>query len=243
MSSWTVPLMARSDPSLRMFFLPYAGGNARALGSIVAQLPHWIEPFGIELPGHGSRLREPAWTDLTALATELARVIMSPVGLDFALFGHSMGASLAFELARQLEARGRVPRMLFASGRAAPHVPPRRAIHTYDDERFWEAIRAYGGTPDDTALSDDLRKLFLPILRADITACETYAPGPQARVACPVRVFCGDSDPVADLTEVSRWELHTTASFGLEIFDGGHFFVRERGLQVARAIEAELTRE
>ncbi|HKV41924.1 MAG TPA: alpha/beta fold hydrolase, partial [Blastocatellia bacterium] len=148
-SGWFVRKSPNASPRLRLFCFPYAGGGAAAYRTWPRSLPADIEVIPVELPGRGSRLAEPAFKRVPALIDGLTEAILPVLGTDFAFFGHSMGAVIAFELAREIRRRrGIQPRHLFASGRRAPQIPdddPRIFDLPYDE--FVAELKTLNGTP------------------------------------------------------------------------------------------------
>ncbi|MGO4426571.1 thioesterase II family protein, partial [Streptomyces sp. MCAF7] len=145
------------------------------------------------------------------------------------LFGHSGGALLAFELARALRERGQpAPTRLFLSAEPPPDVPRSATkLHTLDDAKLVQQLRARGGTPPEIAENEELMELLLPVVRADFTWYETYEYQPGPQLASPVTAFVGHDDPIVGAEAVSGWRSHTTGSFETRGVTGGHFFVQD----------------
>jgi medium-chain acyl-[acyl-carrier-protein] hydrolase len=194
---------------------------------------------GVQLPGRESRFREPLGTDLCAFADRVTDAIVGTSALPFALFGHSMGALLAYEVALRLRDRGLPqPLALVVSGRRAPHVAAReRGIGECTDEAFLTALQQrYGALPDELLRDRGLCDLYLPILRADVTAVEQYAPRTASALEIPVSAFGGATDPLATPDDLEQWRHCTTAPFAARVFQGGHFFVRHECGPVVEAV-------
>ncbi|MEU4180381.1 alpha/beta fold hydrolase [Streptomyces sp. NPDC026589] len=211
---------------LRLLCFPYAGGNARTYIRWQRHLGPDIEVCPMQLPGHGERIGETPrhrWEDLLAdLRTRLPGLADRPI----ALFGHSLGALLAFECARILVAEhGVQPVRLLVSGHRAPHLPLReKALRHLPDPEFLARLGERSRTL--RALTDpEFRKLLLPVLRADFTASETYAYAEGQRLTCPVTALGGDRDEDASLPEIADWRRHTTGPFDLAVLGGDHFFI------------------
>ncbi|ARF75857.1 thioesterase [Kitasatospora albolonga] len=211
---------------LRLLCFPYAGGNAQTYVRWRRHLGPDIEVCPMQLPGHGERIGETPrhrWDDLLAdVRTRLASRTDRPV----ALFGHSLGALLAFECARILVAEhGIQPVRLLVSGHRAPHLPLREEVlHHLPDPEFLARLSERSRTL--RALTDpEFRKLLLPMLRADFTASETYAYVERPPLSCPVTALGGEQDADVSLAELSAWQRHTTGPFELAAFEGDHFFV------------------
>jgi medium-chain acyl-[acyl-carrier-protein] hydrolase len=226
-----------------LFCLPNAGGSARIYRRWAGALPTTVDIRPVELPGRGDRVddllhhrAEPLLDDLEArLATEThARA------RPYAMFGHSLGAILAFELARRMRSRGRPPAHLFLSGHGAPHLsPPGERIHTLPDAVLLQRIKKLGGTPEEVLADADLMRWLLPVLRADLTVSETYAYRPGPPLTCGITVYGGISDSEAPAHHLSAWSRHTTGVVAVRLFPGGHFFIdtAERALLTRLATE------
>jgi len=163
---------------LRLFCFPYAGAGASAYRLWPIALPEYVEVCPIQLPGRETRLKEPPYTRLDVAVESLTGEVGPLLDRPFVLFGHSMGALLAFEFARQARRQfGLVPHWLFASGRIAPQLALRdQALSGLPDAQFINVLRyRYNGIPELVLENPDLLAYFLPVLRADITMLESYA--------------------------------------------------------------------
>ncbi|WP_181777621.1 thioesterase II family protein [Amycolatopsis pittospori] len=221
---WTRRFHPAPAAGTRLVVFPHAGGSASAYHSLSAALSPAVDVHTVQYPGRQDRLAEPVIADLHVLAERLVDVVSAIEG-PFALFGHSMGAVIAFEVARRLEARDVVPAALFVSARSGPDVLKEEWHHLSDDAAFLAEVDRLGGT-DMTVLGDpDLLELAMPALRGDYQAIETYRYRPGPGVTCPIVAFTGDADPVVNVPDVEKWREHTTGSFEMDVFDGGHFFL------------------
>ncbi|HET9620883.1 MAG TPA: alpha/beta fold hydrolase [Kofleriaceae bacterium] len=217
-------------PRFRLFCLPYAGGGAALYRPWIQRLAPDIDVVPIELPGRGTRMAEPPTSDMKLLADALAHAMEPLFGdVPVALFGHSMGARIAFELARRFD--GRV-RHLFASASLTPGTPPRytagpdrRPTMQLDDAELKQRLIAIGGTPAEIMADADLMARVMPLVRADFTLLEGYRPAPDARVACPITMFVGDHDPGVSPPEAAHWGQLTTAGCRLIELAAGHFYL------------------
>lgn len=227
-SRWVVRYRPEPQARLRLFCFPYAGGGASIYRLWPAGLPKEIEVCAIQLPGHEDRIRERPHTRMAALLPQLTEGLL-PLLDDrpFALFGHSMGALVAFAFARHLRARGMAgPELLALSGRGAAHLPPERPpAHALSDAAFLRELTLYGGASDALLQSAELRELFLPILRADFELFETYAHTSEPPLGCPVVTFAGLYDARYPPAQVAQWREHTSGTFEPHTLAGGHFFL------------------
>ena len=231
---------------LRLFSFPFAGGRASTFNSWVDGLPLVIrretEFCSIRLPGHEATRREDLFTQLSPLLEVLAPVLGSYADTPFVFFGHSMGALVSFELARQLRRRQMPgPIHMIVSGHRAPHLPdPHPAIHQLPDLEFLVKLRDFGGTPEAVLQNPELMELLLPVLRADFAVCETYAYTPEEPLDCSITAFGGNGDHRVSRQELSAWHLHTTKSFSLQMFPGDHFFLLNAQILVSRVLAQDL---
>jgi medium-chain acyl-[acyl-carrier-protein] hydrolase len=183
-------------PTLRLFVFHHAGGSASSY-QLAKYFPEDVEVCTVQLPGRENRFAEPAHTKVDTVVEELLPVIESTVDLPYAFFGHSMGALIAFETARQLDG----PRHLFVSAHRAPHLPDRNPLRHLSDDEF--AARLTATNP---VLADpDLREIFLPILRADIELCENYVHAPATPLSCPITALGGRDDDLVPAAELAGW--------------------------------------
>lgn len=241
-SPWLKCLQPRPQAKMRLFCLPYAGGNAAIFRPWPAALPPEIEVWGVELPGRGDRFKEPALTQLSPLLQSLRAALQPYLNLPFALFGHSMGALLSYELTRQLrQAAEPLPRHLFISGWHAPHLPERRApIHQLPEPAFVEELRDFNGTPEGVLQNAELRELFLPILRADFAITETYLYTPETPLPCPISAFGGLQDQTVSREELAAWRSQTHENFMLRLLPGDHFFLNSARPMLLQALAQDL---
>ncbi len=223
---------------LRLFCLPFAGGGASIFRAWGRALSPAIEVCPIQLPGRENRFREPAHTDVLPLAEILASQIQLYADKPFVLFGHSMGALLAFELTKILQRQNApLPLMLFLSAHRAAHLPPRRTpMHALPDEEFIEKLRRFGGFPDEILEHQELLDFLLPTLRADLTLCDSYRYVPDASLNCPLQLYAGRQDTEVSPEEIEAWNEHTTQAASLHVFPGGHFFLRSDADALMQAI-------
>lgn len=244
---WFFNASPGARPEARLFCFPYAGGSAAAFRDWGRQVGPLVELLGVQLPGRGWRMKEPPGTDLLELADGAAAAMMPLTDRPFAVFGHSMGAWLALEVARRLQAAGHAPAVLIVSGRQAPALGGLHpALGHLDDEAFVREMQArYNAIPQQILASPEVLELVLPALRADIVALERYASDPGEPLSCPILGLLGDSDPVVSPADMAPWEAETRAGFSLELLPGGHFYfaddVRPVTSFLRRALEGALT--
>ena len=199
--------------------------------------------WAVQLPGHGSRWREPPIRTIPALVDAFIPALLPHLRRPFAFFGHSMGAVLASEIARTLAEREAIaPRHLFVSSRRPPHMPGSETkLHTLPDDEFIKEIdRRYGGVPSELVQSPDVLALLIPVLRADIAALETFRPTSASALPCPISAFGGAQDPLVPRNHLEAWRDQTDGPFRVRVFPGGHFYMNSHRDALLADISATL---
>ncbi len=244
-TAWVVTTpRLRPDVRLRLFCLPYAGGGAAAFRGWQAGVASAIEVCPVRLPGREMRLKEPAITDLPVMLHRLGEALAPYLGEPYAIFGHSMGALLAYELMDCFARAGRpLPAYLFVSGRQAPHVDreaPSQPVERLSDADFLRDIALANAGSRVGVDHPDLAALVLPVLRADFLLCQSYRAVRRPPFPVPLAAFGGLDDPAVDRTALEPWAEHTTRSFSLHMFPGNHMFVHGAAAQVHRMVSEKL---
>ncbi len=232
------------DRPIRLICLPHAGGTASAylrLAEAIDTVDAQAELAAVQYPGRQDRMGERPVTDLLALADEITDALLARFDGPVALFGHSMGAALGFEVARRMERAGREPLRLFASGSRAPSLDRDEHTHLLDDADLIAQVAELGGTDERLLVDDEIMAFALPAIRADYTAINTYRAEDGATVSCPITALTGDDDPKVSLEQVRAWARHTSADYDLRVFPGGHFYLMDRLPQIADVISKALT--
>lgn len=225
---WLRRLTPCTAASAHLFCFPYAGGSAATFRLWPARLPTQLGVWVVQLPGRASRLDELAVSDIPALADAVARALAPHLHLPLTFFGHSMGAVLAFEVARFLTSRGGpAPRHLVVSGRRPPDMPGTETpIHRLSDDKFIAEIgRRYGAVPAELLREPEVLALLLPGLRADFASLETFRPGMRPPLDCPISAFGGTHDPLTPRAHLEAWRRQTTGAFRVRNFPGDHFYL------------------
>lgn len=223
---WLRRLRPAAAPWVRLVCFPHAGGSASFFRPWRAALPADVELHAVQYPGRLDRIADPCVDDMDELADAVARAVTPLLDHPVALFGHSLGGSVAYEVARRLPAlAGRGPARLFVSGRPAPDR--QRCSRTYlaDDDVLWDELRRLGGASPEVIESPELREAFLPALRNDYRLGETYRARPGPPLSCPVSAVLGDRDTEVDPDEAGAWAGFTGAGFTLRVYPGGHFYL------------------
>lgn len=239
---WLSGVKPNLRANLRLFCFPYAGGGATVFRTWQSELPQEVEVCPVQLPGRGRRLKEAAYTNVHTLVQELAQGLFPFLGKPFAFFGHSMGATISFELARYLRREHHLmPRHLFVSGRRAPHMSATHApTHNLPDPEFLVALRDLKGTPHEALEHPDLMELVLPLLRADFELSETYTYLNGPLLDCPMSIYGGQEDDDVPREHLEAWGELTTGTVSLKIFPGDHFFVNTAQTALLRTLSQEL---
>jgi medium-chain acyl-[acyl-carrier-protein] hydrolase len=226
-----------ANPYGSLYFFPYAGGAAGAFRSWARALPD-IACYGVELPGRGMRAREQLTTSLDDIVDSVAEDLCKSVDQPFMFFGHSMGAVIAFEVARKLQTiDSHRPKHLFVSGRQAPQSRrPRRKVYLLPDDQLADAVIRLGGLPTDIANSSGLMDFLIPVLRADFTISQTYTFRAGERLGCGITAFGGTEDSDITLKDLYDWKEQTSDRFEVQRFSGGHFYLNHCQNEVARTI-------
>ena len=241
---WVYRYHPLSAPRLRLFCFPYAGGGAATYRHWSKHLPDGVEVAAMQLPGQQARAMEKPYQQLAPLVAEITRVIEPLLDVPFALFGHSLGALLTYELACTVRERFALsPAMLFVSGWRAPHVPsPFPPIHHLPDSQFIEELnRRYDGIPPALLEEKDLLRLMLPGLKASITLCETYRPAKRTPLACPISAFGGRNDSMVSCADIETWRELTSAEFKVTTFAGNHFYIEDARDALLRSVAEDLS--
>lgn len=240
-------LMRSPGPAgrIQLFCFPYAGGSASAFMHWQAHLPREVELIGVQLPGRGSRMPEPPFVDIDRLLDELVPAIRTAARSPFAMFGHSLGGTLAFEVALRLRREAATePSCLFLSACGAPHLRTKRpALHLLDDDALIEALRDYNGTPPDALAHRELMELLLPAIRADFALLASHRPREEAPLALPITALAGIHDPHVSTAQAEGWRECTSEAFSVRHFEGDHFFLQARTQEVVQCVAHLLLRQ
>jgi surfactin synthase thioesterase subunit len=231
--------------SVTLFLLPHAGDGGTCLRSLVAALPAWVKPVPVTLPGRGGRFREPVITEWSTLIDVLAEELRPDAGRPHAMFGHSLGALVALELAHRFRDTGCSDPIWFgASGCIAPsRRKPGENWLTCDDARFIHRLRTLNGTPPELLENPDLMELYLPALRADFHLAASYIAAARTPLQSRLLVLGGDRDDevvVAD-GNPGGWEQEIAGANRVSLYPGDHFFINDHATRIARQCGDDLT--
>ena len=242
-SNWITILNPHPNARCRLYCLPYAGGGAAVFRTWPRSLPADVEVCTIHLPGREMRFAEPRFTSIAKLVQTLAPIILPHLQKPFAMFGYSMGGLIAFELLRELRRlHAPVPVRLFVAAHQAPQiVEAHLPIHGLPEPEFVEELQQrYGGFPGDALNNQEIRDIFIPLLRADVEMIETYQYRSEPPLDCPISVFGGQSDSIAE-TDLRAWQQQSTQPVFVQVFKGSHFFMHTAQADLLAVISRQLS--
>ena len=243
--AWFVRPRAQPSPRARLFCFPHAGGAASAYYAWGAALPQ-VEVVAVQPPGREGRMRERPIVAGTELIARLADALQAHLDVPVAFFGHSMGALMAYEVARELRRRDcPMPRHVYVSGRRSPPIADTEPdLHRLPDDAFVEELdRRFGGMPAAIREEPELLALFLPIIRADVTLLETHAFREEASLDVPMSAFGGEDDHQTTPELLGAWQQLTSRPLEVRNFRGGHFFLHQHRADFLAHLRADLERK
>ena len=232
-----------SEPAqrgIRLICFPHAGGAATYYRPLSRFLATDLEVLAVQYPGRQDRRLEPCIDNVEKLADSVAGVLSTADLGPYAFFGHSMGATVAFETARRLERTACGPVWLFASGRRPPSAHETETVHLRDDRSLVSELVRLGGMDQLLLQDDDVRAMVLPAIRADYRAIETYVYTPAQPLRCPITTLGGDTDPRVSRQELTGWTAHTAGECTQRVFSGGHFYLDAHWPAIAALVVATL---
>ncbi|MEV7144782.1 thioesterase II family protein [Streptomyces tauricus] len=239
---WIRQLNDAGGASARVVAFPHAGGSASFYFPLGRTLGPAVEVLGVQYPGRQERRTEEMIDNVPGLVDQIAGRMTAWLDRPLVLFGHSMGAVLAFEVARRLEHEaGTGLSALMVSGRRAPSiVRDDEDMHLRDDRELLAEVRSLGGTDGGFLEDDELVRMILPAIRTDYKAIETYRMLPGPRLRCPIRVLTGDADPKVHVDDVPAWSDETSGETLVHVYEGGHFYLAPHLAEISDLILAEV---
>jgi surfactin synthase thioesterase subunit len=239
-AQWIRRFRPAPDAAVRLVCLPHAGGSASFYLPVATALSPLVDVLAVQYPGRQDRLRDPLIDNIADLADAVTVALQPWLDRPFALFGHSMGASLGFEVALRLEGAGTPAAHLFVSGRRPPSRIRDEQLHLGDDDALIAELSRLAGTDSNILGDEELLRMVLPAIRNDYRAAETYRHDDAPPLAGPITVLTGDDDPRTSLDDATAWRPYTTAAFEVLVYPGGHFYLVENSAQVIDALSSRL---
>lgn len=221
-----------SGPDVLVF--PHAGGSASAYLALSAQMSQRARTTIVQYPGRQDRRSEPHFASLGDLADGVYRAMGSPTHRSLILFGHSMGALVALEVAHRLQGAGREPAALVVSAHEAPEGRAVQRRRSLDDASLLAELRLLAGTDARVFDDEEVVAMVMPTVRGDYHALAGYGGPPPVRLSCPLRALSGATDPKVDPERVARWGEFTNGAFDVQVLPGGHFYLDDHLDHVAR---------
>src|SRR5436305_13649336 len=241
-ANWIAPRTLNPRSAIRLFCFPYAGGSEAVFRSWQAALGPSINVVPVQLPGRGVRMKDPLLRDMVAVINAATQALASHLDKPFAFFGHSMGATISFEVARSLRRMSAAqPVHLFVSGTCCPQEVGPHYRENLPDTGIKDTLRRIAGTPPEVLEHPELMELFEPIIQADFAVCRSYQHTPEPPLECPITVFGGLEDEESGRDCLQGWSAQTKGPFHLRMLPGGHFFLNDAGS--ASAILETIARE
>jgi medium-chain acyl-[acyl-carrier-protein] hydrolase len=224
-----------------LFCIPYAGGGAEAFHGWPEALAPSINVQIATLPGRGMHLGEPLIDTISGIVSKLAGQCSTWGNQPYAILGYSFGAVVGYALTLHMEAQGAKPQHLFVGGARSPLLPAMRPpFHPLPDAVLIEELRAINGTPPEVLANSEMMSLFLPVIRSDFKALETFSATPQ-RVSCPLSIFGGTTDPFVPLDDRACWaELTSSDEVNQVSFPGDHFILMSQRAAICRFVRSTL---
>lgn len=241
---WILQPKLNYSTSLNLICFPPGGCGASIFNSWSKYLPSGLAISAVQLSGRETRFKEVAFSNMDLLIPELLTGILPYIkDVPFAVFGHSVGALIAFEFVHQLYQNNfPIPEHLIVSGRRAPHIPLDKILHLQPDSALIEELRLIGGTSDLILDDPELMSLFLPIVRADFTINETYQVGDEFSVSCPILAIGGYDDPLVNQDFLEQWRQYTTGEFESIMLSGGHMAFKENPQPLLDVVKHKLVK-
>lgn len=226
---------------MNIIALPFAGGSSICYQSLKKYFSKSYPFEVLEYSGHGHRAGSQLLTSINAVVDDLFPVLVQKInsGIDYALYGHSMGALVGLMLCRKLrEQQQPLPTRLVVSGKAGPAAPYAKNVilHKMKKDAFWNEVFSIGGTPQELIESLDFQEYFEPILRADFQAVETFCYEEAPPLSIPIYVLYGDGEGL-DKVAIEKWQQESVFSISHWALPGNHFFIFENAKTVASLIE------
>ena len=241
-SPWLIRHQPKAEAKMRLFCFPYAGGSAAVFREWSQKLHPSVEVWSIEYPGRGTRRSEKPFNQLSHLVDALLPELRRELTIPFAFFGHSMGSLVALDILERLAMENGPEAMCFFASACRPPWCEARRPPKFDlpEPEFIHEVLALGGTPEELLADKTLTELFLPFLRADFQAAETFSHEMKVKLRCPIHAYGGLEDPDVSREDLSRWQDVCETS-SVRMFPGNHFYLDSAIESLMRVLSRDLS--
>ncbi|MEQ8825280.1 MAG: SDR family NAD(P)-dependent oxidoreductase [Filomicrobium sp.] len=241
-SRWLQTSIPRPNARIRLFCIPHGGGGAQAYRELAQVLPDWVEVVAIQPPGRGPRLREDAISEMDKMRGEIVEAITPLLDRPYAVFGHSVGALIAFEVARELEMRNALaPLRVFLSAFASPADPSRATdLHKASDDELLSYLSGIGQDALGSEMPQDLKDMVLSAVRADFRLAAEHLAASLPKLQSPVALLGGEQDESVPVGALEGWQAYLASKPALRMFGGGHFYTETDLEDLAAYLEETL---
>lgn len=243
-NKWFFTLKEKPESQIRVIALPFAGGGPSAFHSWHPIFSDNIELIVINYPGRETRFTEKPVNDPEEMVSEIVNSLSDYSDKPFVLFGHSMGAMLAYFVTCELQRKQlMMPEILFVSGMRAPHIASRsEPVKQMNDEDLVNSLNKYGGMPAELFKNKELLQIFLPIIRADLEMLGRVPVEKSDNVNVPIFAYGGELDQTFTKDDLQQWDQYSDVEFKLHLMPGGHFYINQHRNELLRAIEDDISR-
>lgn len=239
-SLWIRRFNPVDDPNVRLVCLAHAGGSASFFVSTSRHLLPDCEVLAVQYPGRQDRRHEKPLEDVAELADTIAQQLVVWNDRPLAIFGHSLGAVVGYEVTHRLTELGSPPSALIVSGRRAPSRYREESVHLLNDRDLIAEVESLGGT-NPLALADyEMAQMIIPALRSDYKAVESYRHIERSAFHTPIYAHVGLDDPQVSISEAEDWRNHTSGQFKLYKYRGGHFYLNAEGAALTANIRRNI---
>jgi len=224
---------------VRMVCFPHAGGSAQDFRKWIEYLPADIELLVAQMPGRAERIQEKLCSNFDELVNNFLQALTLLLDKPYFLLGHSLGGSLAFEIAKGIRRIGyRMPNRLIVISRGGPSIPEPNPKYDLPDEKFVDYLKSQSGTNERILGDRETLNFFLPIIRNDVKLADTYSDyyKKETPISCPINVFWGSNEANLDQRMIKEWKNETSSQFTEDQFEGSHFFLHEQPERVIKRI-------
>jgi medium-chain acyl-[acyl-carrier-protein] hydrolase len=241
---WFITFKPKHTAAIRLFCFHYGGGGASIFRQWANDIIEFAEVVSIQLPGREERYNEPLLSDLHVIIDKLCINFTNYTNKPFIFFGHSLGALIAFELARALRKKGMFqPKKLIVSGTKAPQICSNEPfLHKLSDEKFLKELEKYNGIPHSIITDKELISMFLPAIRADFCISETYQYKIEPPLTYPIVALGGLDDNTFNKEWLIEWKEQTNDSFKYYFLPGNHFFIKDSYREIIDLMNSFLTK-